>query len=430
MMRRCAAPLRLGIDGRHLRIVCLLLLTLFPGPVARGQQHTFRIDERDGVRIAENNGIPKYSGELFAYEPLLTIKEDERPESLLYRPGQLFLDGSGQYVMADGGNMRICAYDSTGRFRRSFGRLGGGPGEFQYLRLQSVRDGIVSIFDFGQRRTTRYSIEGELLDVTPVPSEAGTILDFFELAPSGERLALAIETPLGGFRSGREWARLTVFDARGDSCWDHTFDPVEVSYTLSFRTGGGNEVTDVFVYHFSSRPMCVFSPIAGIVYSSGREPRLEFYDLTGALKRVVTIGLASEGVSRAERRRIDRFLQERIEKNPGYMGERFRAQREQLQLPERKAFWSDMEIDDAGFIWLRFPTLQMWELERPLESHRYYVVGPDGEYLGITQRPACSDSRVMGGRLLATLLDTESRETSLAVFTVCPASSGLRYPAP
>ena len=74
--------------------------------------HAFRVYTENGVTIAETVGGPKYSEELFKYEYLLTLKEDERVESLLFNPTGLDMDEMGSFYVHDTGNTRIAVFDS------------------------------------------------------------------------------------------------------------------------------------------------------------------------------------------------------------------------------------------------------------------------------------------------------------------------------
>lgn len=81
----------------------------------RGQGHSFEVEEIDGVLTAVNRGGPKFSEELFVYEKVVELEQDEsQPESLLNRPETFLFDEQGYYYVEDDGNTRIAVFDPTG----------------------------------------------------------------------------------------------------------------------------------------------------------------------------------------------------------------------------------------------------------------------------------------------------------------------------
>ncbi len=55
------------------------------------EEHSFREVLTDGIMVAENRGGPRFDGELFRYEPVVTLRQDEEePGSLIY-PSSSFI---------------------------------------------------------------------------------------------------------------------------------------------------------------------------------------------------------------------------------------------------------------------------------------------------------------------------------------------------
>lgn len=161
----------------------IAICTLLPACSSRTDEtrHSFRIFVENGVTIAETTGGPKYQGELFEYEPILTLKGNpEIEESILFRSGQFTVDRDGYFFILDSGDKRIAVFDKEGSYVRSFGREGDGPGEFRSMRLQYLHEGIISIYDSRGRRTTRFQTNGELKDVvSPPPIISSNISELF-----------------------------------------------------------------------------------------------------------------------------------------------------------------------------------------------------------------------------------------------------------
>ena len=76
-------------------LTCLFSICLISAACSSdetAQTHSFQIIEEDGIPVAITSGGPKYEGELFTYEHVLDLQEDERVESLLYNPTGFHMD--------------------------------------------------------------------------------------------------------------------------------------------------------------------------------------------------------------------------------------------------------------------------------------------------------------------------------------------------
>ncbi len=126
--------------------------------------HSFREYEEDGVTIAETSGGPKHKENLFTYEKVLTLAQNEEiEESLLFQPIHFLMDEEGRYYVLDYGNKRIAVFDQDGKYSHGIGREGQGPGEFQFPWLLSARDGYVTVLDSRLRRTSIFDYNGRFI---------------------------------------------------------------------------------------------------------------------------------------------------------------------------------------------------------------------------------------------------------------------------
>ena len=80
-------------------------------------------------------------------------------------------DRAGRIYVGDAGSGQVRVFDSTGRFVRSFGRTGTGPGEFKWLlRLARCGPSTIATLDFSGGRFAVFSDSGTLLDTYPLPA--------------------------------------------------------------------------------------------------------------------------------------------------------------------------------------------------------------------------------------------------------------------
>jgi hypothetical protein len=94
---------------------------------------------------------------------------EDGPESFFrVGPGLIDADGSGNLFILDPQNARIVVFDTSGRFVRSLGASGGGPGEFRAPGSLSVSpDGAVAVFDYGKGSLVRFDATGAVDDEQP-----------------------------------------------------------------------------------------------------------------------------------------------------------------------------------------------------------------------------------------------------------------------
>jgi hypothetical protein len=96
------------------------------------------IEEADGVKVIKNPNEPLYGNVTFELEEDLSIGNEEDENFRFHRPGMPIVDSDGNIFVLDRGNYRVQKYDSNGKYLKSIGRHGQGPGEFErpsYLYL-------------------------------------------------------------------------------------------------------------------------------------------------------------------------------------------------------------------------------------------------------------------------------------------------------
>ncbi|MDH4198614.1 MAG: 6-bladed beta-propeller, partial [Candidatus Aminicenantes bacterium] len=86
---------------------------------------------KDGVKTVTNPDYPRDGRFVAKLTEEMSCGEEGGPdEALLNKPLELRVDGQGRAYVMDWGDVTIKVYDAEGRFLRSVGRQGQGPGEF------------------------------------------------------------------------------------------------------------------------------------------------------------------------------------------------------------------------------------------------------------------------------------------------------------
>ncbi len=160
--------------------------------------------------------------------------------------------------------------------------------------------------------------------------------------------------------------------------------------------------------------------------STGEEPVLRWYDLGGSLTSEITIRMDRAEVTAEERAAINKASRDYIDTAPeGRWKAMYKRQHELLEIPDKKDFWTRVQVDDSGFIWLYILT----DSSIPAEERQrvLYVVSPEGEFLGETTWPARSGT-LSYGHFLVLETDEETGAKTGVAYRITPTVAGLDYP--
>lgn len=404
-----------------LSVACVLLLSCSPGQDET--RHSFRILEENGVPVAETKNGPKYTGELFHYEEVVQLKQDESiPESLLYRSQGMSMDDNGFFYVADSGNSRIVVFDNQGHYYHQMGRQGSGPGEFQGVFITAIRDSLIYTYNSIALRAQVFSTAGRFLySITRQPPFR--MRELYE-ASNGDMIFISswiVEPDQQGWDMYSSGAM--VLSADGDTLSHLHTHSVQASRWMNVPGSMRNARATRF---YSGRPRIVYVPGRGLLMSDASEPVLEWYDLRGNLTGTIRIDMEPDPVTPDERNAIRSYLRRAIEnaKNPE-VANSAKVSLENSIIPNHKDFTISLHVDEAGFIWLgvtEFYGVGLWE-RRP----EYRVLSPSGEYLGNTKWPGYL-GLVSHGHFLLHATDPESGEEIYTAYRIIPAVEGLKYP--
>jgi len=152
---------------RALRLFLCLIVIAVALPVFSAQQKTYPVttEVKDGVKTVMNPDFPRDGRFVAKLSEEMSCGEEGGPdEAMLNKPLELRVDGQGRAYVMDWGDMNIKVYDAEGRFLRTVGRQGQGPGEFgtpSFFELLS--GGRICLLDGGQHRVTIMTTEGQYL---------------------------------------------------------------------------------------------------------------------------------------------------------------------------------------------------------------------------------------------------------------------------
>jgi|GEM_PF-3213983 len=397
----------------------------------------------------------------------------------------------------------IYVYDSEGRYLDSFGEAGEKPGEFDTPVLQTIQGDTLLIFDGGLDRLTWLNTDGTLLDTLTVTryrfpwqyqgDDGEYVQPYRAQAEREEAYRTQVTYPTEAWRltDGRalvletsEWPRVqalsraTVYAAGGDTLsafgtreiktgtWGYFDQPMRMPVGMpgrgtarGGRSGGGRPggdrtaedrsgtapsrraptiryKTTIFL-PFAPLPMARYVPGRGILLSTGLEPRLTWHDLDGDPIRQIRFEAEPAEVSASDRENFETGYQQYLAGlEPGQRMAAEGRKRYQL-LPRTKTFWTWVHLDDAGYYWLRRNEEYLWKDGNV--SHTYWLLSPDGEFLGTTTAPPDFHTRelwqewvtpvaVSDGHFLTITTGAEEGDWTLTVYRMEPSVPGFVYP--
>jgi hypothetical protein len=137
-----------------------------------------RVETIGDVTVVHNPAQPLDPDWAIAFEEELTLGGDQGPEeAILYRPRSILVDERGDMYVSDYQDAVIKVFDAEGRFVRTIGRKGEGPGEFQAMTDTAfLPDGRLLVLDIRSRRTSLFDRNGNFLRSHPWKNSCFDIL--------------------------------------------------------------------------------------------------------------------------------------------------------------------------------------------------------------------------------------------------------------
>jgi len=396
-------------------IAAISLLTACSSEVS--PDHTFRLYEEDGVTIAETTGGPKYSDELFTYEELFHLEQDEsREETLLSEARNIRMDEEGYLFVSDGGNDRIAVFTPDGLYSHSFGRDGEGPGEFRSGRILGFVDDMVVVVDNRMMRTLLFRRDGTFIrsfSFTRMNMIENVFFNTMSAWPGPDGGSILIQQGMSNSEAGPLVTfRAVLLGEEGEILTD-----LRAPQTPAPRD-------------YEGLPMMQYLPGIGFGRSLVEEPVLELYDLAGTLQKKIIVEYTPESVTQADRDHVRNAMRQYMESiEDERTRERYQQQLEDLSFPGHKAFWFSPVRGTDGFYWASIPG---YNRNQSASGTRHRVFSPEGEYLGITTFPeipaSTSSASTDYGHVIFMYEDEVTGAPMVKVFRQHSAIRGLTYP--
>jgi hypothetical protein len=341
------------------------------------------VHDSAGVRIVENAGPAWPRGQAWRVddEPLAAVGvADGDPRYQFGSVGDALRLSDGTLVVADAQAGELRVFDARGRWLRTLGRKGGGPGEFNAVwSLFLLAGDTVAAYDPMAARLTVFAPAGVLARTVALkPLEGGLSPRPVAVGSDGSMLVVPGFNPV--FASSPEPSRDSIPLARYTAAGEPAaaLGRIAGMESVTIVGGSGND-------RVATRGNV---PFGGNTFVAAHGPRLLIadnarYELAehaadGRLVRLVRRRVDPEPVTEADRAAWAERARARSDARFRQVNERLIAA---TPFPEHKAAFADVRLDAAAHAWVQRngagdgPT--PWD-----------VFDPEGRFLGTVQTPA------------------------------------------
>lgn len=287
------------------------------------------------------------------------------PEYVLSRVVGAMQMSDGNTIIANGATNEIRFYDSAGKWLKSMGRAGQGPGEYEYLRaLGRCRAGGFVGFDLNWQ-VNAYDVTGTFQDKTVLRAPDGITPYNLSCDDHGHFLILGWGHPTQGLPIGFYTTRDRLVLTSGDGKISKDFGQRLVSERIGTERGSRP--------HPAGRAT-LFALHNDVLYiGSGERFELELYNLDGALQTLIrgpAIPLnTSDSVKTA-------YMDWALSRVPAERQAALRNEIARWQWPESLPAFTKLLVDDDGIAWVR-----AFEID-PQATETWSLLDPERGYLG------------------------------------------------
>jgi hypothetical protein len=277
---------------------------------------------------------------------------DER--SMLYSAQIVSEDPEGRFYVLNMGDRRIAVFDSAGRFVRTLGNRGHGPGEFNSPIALAPAGDEMYVLDAVPARLMRYRRnDGAFVGDLPLEAKSSVPMRM-EVGRDG-RVAVELK-PMSPRTSEVTTASLVGWvDAAGGITPMVDLDSVtRLRHNTDTPQGTRSLVMDA---PFAPRPVWTLDGHGGVLFGHGRE-----YIVYHATPAGRALAFRGDGEAAAVTQ-VDR---------DGFLSSVRGRQLRDVQFPERKGFFGRLVVDPQGLVWVQRPgesLTETWEV-RTLDGRR------------------------------------------------------------
>jgi len=281
----------------------------------------------NGVRVVQNPAEPLYGEFSFELQEELTIGGDPDNEAYYFPKGaRLSVDEEGNLYVCDGGSRRVQMYDKSGKYVRTIGRQGQGPGEYMFpIQVLFGPGGDLNVW--AGREIVVYGSDGIFTKKIVLKSFLSPVM----IGPSGTILA----TRQPSIEPGGQKRAIVQLDQGGS-----------ILRTIAEFRGELYEGQKVIVFHWYGNAT-VFSPVTDELFCYGFSAEYKIYvaDGEGRTALIITKDEKPQAISGKEK---DETKKEGIWAATGYA----QKYEDYVVFPDHRPFFGNILSDDSGRLYV------------------------------------------------------------------------------
>lgn len=145
--------------------VLLLLFVIFLSAYSQSQKSKARVEVVDGVEFIHNTETPLFPDKTVSFVEDLSISSEDQDGNInFFRPRLSLVDDNENIYISETQDQVIKVFDSSGKFIKTIGAKGSGPGEFQRIAYAATtKMGELIVTDTAARRTSFFDSSGKFL---------------------------------------------------------------------------------------------------------------------------------------------------------------------------------------------------------------------------------------------------------------------------
>lgn len=299
-----------------------------------------KIEIENGIQVVKNPETPIYRRRIVRFEKDLSIGGTTETEEYQFsRISGVAVDKKERIFVLDYTEAHVKVFDKNGRYLKTIGKKGQGPGEMASpFSISITSDDEIVIQDLNNRRILYLSLEGNFLDSI---STAAWVMVGTKTDSMGNIIALISKN-----HPDKQVIELTKFDNK--------INPIVTfrSHSLPKRGPSFNPFRPEMSWTLTEEDQ--------IICGYPEDYELEVYDPRGKLIKKIQKDTKPVKISQDD-------IEEAKKRLPGPM---------KLDIPRYHAVYRDFTSDDKGRIYVR-----TWEKERKTNAYYFDIFDSDGKYI-------------------------------------------------
>lgn len=261
-------PLRCRITAVAYPLLVFLCVSLITGCWSHESGWRGSIEEQDGVILVDNPKLPLYPQDAVSLTVELTLGGTDERLEYIFSNIVIEVDDAGSIFVLDSETRNIRVFSPEGKYLRTIGRPGQGPGELQrprYLHITPRQK--VLVYDLRSRRVSFFTLEGSFLRQVPA---------------GGHGLLLNLIEDL----QGHYYGQASTIETIGIHRLDHELSSLGVIAQKERRTASSDRVAEYRL--MTTGFLFALGPENDLIWGTGDTYELNITDAAGNLKKSIS----------------------------------------------------------------------------------------------------------------------------------------------